>query len=121
MNTKFVLLGTKHDLEQYLYDHAQLLDGFIRIHAIQCYIINEIKDIILSFEYDSEKYKKATESKRGYAEIRDESKNISRSLINEIKSECECVEFMETSSKDNFNVNEMFTLAADLYFAIHSS
>lgn len=104
-HTKFVLLGTKHDLKQYLYDHLILLNGFIRIYA-QYYIISEIKDIILKYEYDKHKH----------PEIRDESSKIPILEINKVKSECECVEFIETSSKDNFNVKEMFMLGADIYF-----
>eukprot|EP01084_Bolivina_argentea_P112559 200749_1 len=97
-----ILVGTKADLKEKLYDHELLVYGYInQLNFINLNVLNDIIDIILLFE----------RGKQSSYDLNLINRSITMKDINEVKERCKCMEYVKTSALKGRNVQHLFDTA----------
>eukprot|EP01084_Bolivina_argentea_P112558 200744_1 len=111
-----ILVGTKADLKEKLYDHELLVYGYInQLNFTNLNILNDIIDIILLFERG-----KQSLNDLNLININRHNENnpwpITMEDINDVKEHCKCMEYVETSALDGRNVQHLFDTAMKCFY-----
>ena len=107
-----ILVGTKCDLKDKLYDHTLLVYGYVNQLQFKqdLNIVDDVVNVILVYERGEDVVYDAHIASRynDQGPVTDED-------IDEIKEECKCLHYVETSALNGYNVNELFEIAVTAF------